>query len=362
MSEHLPDLAIVIMAGGAGTRFWPLSTEERPKQFLTLFGARSLLQQSYDRAVGLVPPSRVLVLTSARSVDLVRRQLPELPSTNVIGEPVRRDTAAAVALAALLCRYRLKADVMAVLTADHRIAPTNAFHAALRSAVRGAETHPRTLYTFGIRPRYPATAYGYLWLGNQVKRDDNIPHFELKEFREKPDLKTAQAYVATGEYCWNSGMFVWTVDAIMKELERSLPGHINHIRPVVELDDRADFNLALKRALEPLHPTSIDFGVMERAEHVHCVEAPFEWSDVGGWDAVAEFLEHDARGNAHRGGLHTLEANANIVFCDDESEQVALLGVRDLVVVRAGNRTLVMTRERAEDIKHLVNALESDLR
>ncbi|MCC6747339.1 MAG: mannose-1-phosphate guanylyltransferase [Deltaproteobacteria bacterium] len=356
------NLVVVIMAGGAGTRFWPLSTEKRPKQFLTLLGERTLLQQSYDRARGLVPPERILVLTNDRFVPLVREQLPELPERNTIGEPCRRDTAAAVALAALLAQQRFGAAVMAVLTADHLIQPVEALQETIRSAARAAASSDTALYTFGITPAYPATGYGYLHRGKLLEQDGPVGHYELEQFREKPDLATAEAYVASGEYSWNSGMFVWSTTAILAELARHVPDHLTHLRPVATADGTPGFADALRAGFEPLRSISIDFAVMEKAADVRCAVARFDWSDVGGWLALEEFLEKDASENAHRGAIHTEEAGRNLVFCEDPTEHVALVGVRDLVVVRTGDRTLIVHRDQTELVKTLVKKLDENLR
>ncbi len=353
------DLAVVIMAGGSGTRFWPVSTEARPKQFLTLFGDRSMLQRTYDRVAGLVPPERVLVLTSARFTDLVAEQLPELPAGNIVGEPVPRDTSGAVALAAVLCRARFGDPVMAVLTADHRIEPAEAFHAALRSAARGAR-ESGALYTFGVAPSYPATGYGYLESGQRLDADGDVEHFELLRFREKPDRATAERFLATGRHSWNSGMFVWTTAAIWDAIEAHLPDHARHLAPLAEADGTDRWEDALRAGFEPLPKISIDFGVMEKAAAVRMVRATFEWSDVGGWLALEEFLAADEHGNTARGELHALDAAGNLVFCEDAAETVALVGVEDLVVVRSGPRTLVTRRDTAEQIKALVQAMQRD--
>lgn len=362
MNAEVPDLVVVIMAGGAGTRFWPVSTERRPKQFLRLIGTRTLLQQSYDRVAELVPRERILVLTAASFVELVREQLPEIPAGNVIGEPCRRDTAAATALAALLCRRRFGNPVLAVLTADHYISPPAAFQRALISAARGARQHPQALYTFGIRPTYPATSYGYLQLGERLPSADQVAHYRLLQFREKPNAETASDYLEAGDYCWNSGIFVWTTAAILAELEQRLPDHLAGLERAAAADGTPEFAGELSRAFEPLRSISIDYAVMEHARQVHCVEATFAWSDVGGWVALADFLEHDPFENAARGQLHVLEAEGNLAFCEDPREHVALVGVRDLIVVRAGNRTLVTTRARAEGIKQLVRGLADELK
>ena len=355
-SQH--DIVVIIMAGGVGTRFWPLSTESRPKQFLNLFGGRSLLQQSYDRVAGEVPDERILVLTNESLVPLVYEQLPHLPESNVIGEPLRRDTAAAVALASLVCRRRYGNPVMVVLTADHLIKPVELFRKTILSAANAAASEA-VLCTFGVQPTYPATCYGYLESGNKVADHDGIAHYNLVRFVEKPDEPTARAYLETGRYYWNSGMFVWSVETILDELERQLPAHLEHLVPAVEKEGASNWQQELAGAFESLRATSIDFGVMEGAKHIRMLAATFYWNDVGGWLALEEFMEKDGSGNAHQGKLETLDAKNNLVFCENEQETVALIGVENLVLVRAGKHTLVVPRDRAEEIKQLVKQLQT---
>lgn len=350
------DLVVVLMAGGAGTRFWPASTEARPKQFLPFFGDRSLFQQAYDRVVDLVGPQKILVLTQERFRDLVRAQLPSLPPDHIIGEPMRRDTAAAVALAALLAEARFGNPVMAVLSSDHLIEPTDAFQKTLCSAARGA-ADGEALYTFGIEPSFPATGYGYLHRGARLMDDDGVQHAALQGFVEKPDLDTATRYLQAGEYLWNSGMFVWRTDAILREYERQLPAHLAALRPAIAQLGTPDFADALAAGFLPLEKKSVDFGIMEGARCVRCVSSAFSWSDVGGFLALAGHLDTDAAQNAARGHVAAYESENNIVFCEDPEEEVALLGVSDLIVVRSGKRTLVVPQDRAEDIKKLVATL-----
>jgi len=357
MNSDNPDIVVVIMAGGAGTRFWPLSTAGKPKQLLHLFGERSLLQQSYDRVAGFVPDERILVLTNRALVSPVAEQLPRLPGENVIGEPLRRDTAAAVALAALICRRRYGNPVMIILTADHLIKPVDLFQRTLLSAAQAAAGED-ALYTFGIRPTYPATCYGYLERGERAGGDEGIEHYELLRFVEKPDEATAGKYIGSGRFYWNSGMFVWSVSTILGELERQLPDHLRCLRPAVESEGASGWERALAGAFERLQATSIDFGVMEGAKKARMVAAGFYWNDVGGWLALEEFMDKDEAGNAHRGKLETIQAKDNLIFCENEQETVALVGVDNLIVVRAGDRTLIVPREKAEQIKLLVKKLE----
>jgi mannose-1-phosphate guanylyltransferase len=353
MTDLDKQLVAVIMAGGMGTRFWPLSTRQKPKQFITLFGKRSLLQMSFDRLRGLVPPERILVLTNAAHVALTREQLPELPEGNVIGEPVRRDTAAAVALAAVLVQKRFGDCVILTVTADHLIEPRDLFQKNLLSAARQV-AECNAFYTFGIKPAFPATAYGYLETGASVLNDGGIEHFELKQFKEKPDLGTARQYIESGRFLWNSGMFVWKAATILEEIRTWLPKHFEGLSPLGGYDATPGWQKALEAAFAALQPISIDYGVMEKTvKPLRCVASLFSWTDVGGWPAMQSLLPRDAQGNAFRGNVKTLDSSGNLVFCEMPDEAVTLIGVEDLVVVRAGNRTLVARKSDVDRLREL---------
>jgi mannose-1-phosphate guanylyltransferase len=353
MADLQGQIVAVIMAGGMGTRFWPLSTPEKPKQFIDLFGGRSLLQMSFDRLRGLVPPERTLVLTNAAHVALTRVQLPELPEENVIGEPIRRDTAAAVALAAVLVRKRFGDSIILTLTADHLIEPRELFQKNLVSAAGQVAQH-NAFYTFGIKPAYPATAYGYLETGASVLNDGGIEHFELKRFKEKPDLETARQYIESGRFLWNSGMFVWKAATILEEVRTWLPKHFEALSPLGECDATPGWQKALENAFAGIQPISIDYGVMEKtAKPLRCVASLFSWTDVGGWPAMQTLLPRDAQGNALQGNVKTLDSSGNLVFCETPDETVALIGVEDLIVVRAGKRTLVARKSDVDRLREL---------
>lgn len=349
-------IVVTIMAGGVGTRFWPVSTKTRPKQFLRLVGERTLLQASYERAAALAPNERILVLTNESFVPEVRRQLPLIPAGNVVGEPVRRDTAGAVTLAALLAKARFGNPIMVVLTADHWISPLEEF---TRTIDAGVELAAQTdeICTIGIPASYPATAYGYVHCPTLQPLKSGVAHGEVSSFREKPDMATALAYVESGEYWWNSGMFIWSVSTIMRELRANLPGHLGLLQPVVADGSAAELEAALADVFPRLPAISIDYAVMEKAARVHMVQSTFGWSDLGGWAALEDYLSDD-QGNRCEGRLVAMDATENVVFCEDRDELVALLGVRGLVVVRSGGRTLIADKQRAEDVKKLVGLLE----
>jgi len=350
------ELVVVVMAGGAGTRFWPVSTEKRPKQFLSLFGPRSLFQESLQRVAGLTPSDHILIMTNQDFVPLVREQAPQVPANNIVSEPMRKDTAAAITLAALLTRRRYGDVMMAVLTADHILGPNDVFLRCLRSAITQAD-ETGALYTFGIQPDHPATGYGYLELGERTHEEEGLEHFRLQSFQEKPNIATALRYLKSGTHLWNSGMFVWRVDRILMEIERQIPGHLTALSLALQYDQTDTWSEALKRAFESLPAISIDFAVMEGALDVRALAAPLSWKDLGGWLSVAEYLNLDESHNAHRGRIAALDSHANLVFCEDEKELVAMVGVDNLVVVRAGDMTLICPKGRAEEIKGLVKEI-----
>lgn len=348
-------IVVTIMAGGAGTRFWPLSTEERPKQFLSLVGERSLLQMSFDRVRGLVPPEQVIVLTNESYEDLVAGQLPEIPRANIIGEPIRKDTAAAVALAALITQHRFGEATMVLLTADHVISPLENFQAALLEAVEACQKGG--LYTLGIQPTYPATGFGYLQMGKTLAGVGRLPHFEVDRFKEKPTQEVAEVFLESGIYYWNSGMFVWRTDQILKEFSMNLPAHIDTLEPVMPNVGTDRGRLELMAAFDKLERISVDYAILEKATDVRSVIPDITWDDVGGWRAVAQYLSLDGFGNRLHGSIWSEEANHNVVFSEDPEEKVLLLGVEDLVVVRSGLRTLVAHRDHLDSLKLAVDNL-----
>jgi mannose-1-phosphate guanylyltransferase len=239
------------------------------------------------------------------------------------------------------------------LTADHLIEPVDLFQKTLLSAARRA-AQDGSLYTLGIEPTYPATGYGYLERGERIADDDGIEHFQLACFQEKPNLETACRCIESGRFYWNSGIFVWTADAIWKEIESHLPNHAKALVGAAEHDRTPGWDQALKTAFESLDRVSIDIGVMEKAPNVCCVASSFSWSDVGGWLALKDYLPEDDAGNRCRGDTFTLDAADNLVFSEDPEETMVLIGVKDLIVVRSGSMTLITHKDRSEDLKALV--------
>ncbi len=348
-------LHAVIMAGGSGTRFWPLSRRERPKQFLALAGEAALLRATYERILPLVPPERIWVVTTAATAELSRQLLPELPEAQVVAEPAGRDTAACVALAALLLRHRDPDAVCLVLPADHVVGEEEDFRAAL-AAGAAQVTAEGGLLTFGVRPRRPETGYGYLKLGPRVLERDGHAVHQLERFVEKPDAPAARAYLEDGSYLWNSGMFAWRAGDLLAEVERQLPDLAAGLRPVEGALGTASLERVLAEAYPELPRISVDFGVMEGAERRWTVPVEFPWSDVGSWSALTEVLPGDAGGNACRGRTVVLDGADNVVV--GEGPVVTVAGVEGLVVVATPDAVLVTRVADAQRVKEVVRALE----
>jgi mannose-1-phosphate guanylyltransferase len=336
------------MAGGTGTRFWPRSRRRLPKQLLRITGPRTLLQETVARLRGLVPPAQILVVTHRDHAAEVRRQLPQLPAANVLVEPIGRNTAPCLALAALTIAARAPNATFVSLPADHAIADPGRFRATLRTAF-GWAAREHAPVTVGIVPTGPETGYGYIRLGAPLGRDAR----RVRAFVEKPPLAQARRFVASREYLWNSGMFVWRGDVVQALLEEHLPTLMAALRPAMRHTGRRRA-AAIARAYRRLTPVSIDYGIMEKTARVVVVRGDFGWSDVGSWAALAD-LEPDRRGGA-RAPVVAVDAARYVVF--NSERLVALVGVDDVIVVDAPDALLICRRDRAQDVRRVVEELQ----
>lgn len=340
-------LYAVIMAGGAGTRLWPESRAARPKQLLRLQGDRTMIQATVDRLGNLVPLERVLVATTAELAPRIAEALPYLPRTAILCEPYPRNTAPCIGLAAVRLLREDPQAVMAVLPADQVIEPAEAFQQAISTAAALVESDPRRLVTFGIRPTYPATTYGYIERGEPLPEAGLPPAaglsvFWVRRFREKPDLATAREFLAAGTFTWNSGIFVWKARTILDALAEHQPEIASRLERIAAAADRPEFADVLDREFAAMPKISIDYAVMEKASTVVTIEAPFAWDDVGSWLAMERHGSADANGNVVFADRHVeLNATGNIVRSMDPRHLVVLAGVRDLVVVVTPDATLV---------------------
>jgi mannose-1-phosphate guanylyltransferase len=383
---------VVIMAGGRGERFWPQSRSQRPKHLLPIVGTKPLLAQTLDRLADLAPPENFWVITNREQRAAVLATCPALPAEQVIGEPCGRDTAAVVALAAALVeRKQGGAATLALLPADAVIHDTAGFQHSLAAAFAAAEADAgNRLVTVGIKPTAPATGYGYIHKGERISRETNgessgktaaeaaaaaataatskfcasrsrqeppPPLFAVRQFVEKPDLQTAQRYLASGEFLWNAGIFVWTTHAIAAAFQKHEPALWNDVHAITQKLDTA---VALDDALDAIYPAlkkiSIDYAILEKAENVACVPAAFDWDDVGEWPALARHARPDANGNTLRGETALLDA-ANNILISTPDHLIAALGIEDLIIVHTPDATLICPKARAQELKHLVATL-----
>jgi mannose-1-phosphate guanylyltransferase len=347
----------VVMAGGSGTRFWPLSRQRRPKQFLALTGDAPLLVATLARLPPLVGPERAYVVCGPVHAAAVRALLPALPPENLIVEPCARNTAPCIGLAALHVARRDPRGVMLVLPADHHIARPAAFRAALRAAAALAERG--SIATVGVRPDRPETGYGYIRVGAPLRAGGTRPGLrprKVERFVEKPDLPTARRYLADGGYLWNSGIFAFRADVIREEIRRSLPALHEQLERIDAALETGRARRVLQQAF-PLCPSiSIDYGVMEKSDRMAVVPGDFGWSDVGSFAALPEVRAADRSDNVTEGEALVVDGRRNVVLAHDR-RPLAVVGLDDVVAVDAGDAVLVCHRERAQDVRKVVDEL-----
>ena len=344
----------LVLAGGSGTRFWPLSRKIRPKQLLRLFNENTLLEETILRLTGVIPAENILILTNEEQEDAVRKLLPAHPQKNIFAEPARRDTAAAIALGVGLIAARDSDATMAVLPADHLIKDKVSFQADLRAAATVAGK-TGDLITIGITPTWACSGYGYIERGKKV--DGPISDFfEVVRFREKPAADLAETFVKSGNFFWNAGIFIWTIKAILTELNRHAPALGEFISAIRHSSDPA-------RVIEDRFPTlpkiSVDYAVMEKASRVVVKAASFDWDDVGSWTSIAKYLEQLPNSNSTNTAVSVEGSNNNIVF-SDQKIHLALVGVNDLIVVQTADSILVCHRHEVERVKNLVGSLPEE--
>ena len=351
----------VIMAGGSGTRLWPLSRKNLPKQLLPVVKGKSLLQLSFERLRGFLPADRIYVCTAAEHRDAVLANLPELSSENLLGEPAARDTANAVGFPASVLLSKDKDAVMAIVTADHVIEPVADFQKAMQTAFTVVQQHPESLVTFGIVPTHGNTGYGYIHRGDALPLPNATGAFKVQSFKEKPDKATADDYVDSGQYYWNSGMFVWRCDTIMGELKTHLPTAAVGLQRIGTAWNSPNRDKVLSEIYPTLPKNSIDFAVMEPASRgkgkakVVTVEMHVNWLDVGSWPALAETLHVDDHENAVE-CKHSIfmDSDNNIVVSSDPEHLISTIGVSDMVIVHTPQITMICPKTESQRVKEMV--------
>jgi mannose-1-phosphate guanylyltransferase len=348
----------VIMAGGVGTRFWPRSREKSPKQLLEILGKGTMIQNTVKRLEHLVDTDDIFIVTNKLQKALVAKQLPNIPEENIIIEPVVRNTAPCIGLAAIQVRRFDPKAVMIVLPADHVIENVVEFRRVLSLAVETAQ-QSSSLLTIGIQPTHPETGYGYIQMFNEA--GEHNPYFskgvyKVKTFAEKPNLQTAKQFLSSGDFLWNSGMFVWRVDVILHQIEKRLPDLYGELMRIDEAYGSSQYHATLDLAYGLMRGISIDYGVMEKAEEVYVIPGQFGWSDIGSWDEVYRMSGKDDGGNSITGTVIQKSTKNSYIFSPDKV--VATIGVEDLIIVNTDDALLICKRGASQDVKEISDYLK----
>jgi len=355
----MPERFVVIMAGGRGERFWPQSREATPKHLLPIVGEKSMLAQTVERVLGVVPRENIWVITTRTQLAGCRQACPDLPAGNIVAEWIGRDTAAATGLAALLVKQRNPAAAFALLPADHVIHDTAEYRTLLRVAFEAAESAD-VLVTLGIAPTEPATGFGYIEQAGPWRTVAGRAVLAVKRFVEKPDLATARGYLASGNYFWNAGMFVWRVPVVEAAFRTCAPElHAGLLRLEAAALAAGKWEAALEQVYPTLPKISVDYALMERSANVVVVPATFDWDDVGAWPAIVKHFPADPAGNVLR-GLAMVEGGANNLVISDDGHLTGVVGASDLIVVHTAEATLVCPKDKAQEIKALLERLKRD--
>ena len=345
----------MVLAGGAGTRFWPAGRRAKPKQLLAVTEERSMLAVTLDRCAAIAPPERTFVVTNAAQAEATRPHCKDLPEGNVVAEPAMRNTAAAIALGLAHVARRDPEGVIVVLPADHHIQPKDAFAACFKAAARRA-AEADVLLTIGIPPTGPATGYGYIQSGAEVARVDGLPVHGVESFKEKPDAATAARFLSQGGYFWNSGIFVWRASVLREAFRAHLPGHYAVLEGIEERLARGE--PVPEADYERFERVPVDTGSLAKADHVEVIPATFTWDDVGSWLAIDRLFPRDKDGNLVRGDHVGVDTRNCLVV--SRGHLVATVGVEDMIIVHTPDATLVCPKDRAEEVRAIVQRLRDE--
>jgi mannose-1-phosphate guanylyltransferase len=350
----------VIMAGGGGTRLWPLSRQSRPKQMLSLFDERSLFQTAVNRLEGLFPPERILVVTVQEQAAALQDQARYIPVENYLIEPMPRGTASVVGLAAIALQQRDPQAVMAILTSDHYMKNEVRFRQVLEAAYQVAQEG--YLVTLGVKPTFPATGYGYIQQGEKIGKYQGMEAYGVLRFKEKPDPETAARLLQSGDHVWNSGMFIWRVEQILAEFNRQMPELASGLQSIEAVWQFPRRETVVQQVWAQLKSETIDYGIMEGAQNVAVVPAAgIGWSDVGSWDSLFDLLEGDANRNIIIGAKHLgLDTRETLVYVEGAKRFIVTIGVEDLVVVDTGDVLLICSKEQAQRVRQVVHLLKDN--
>ena len=349
-------LFAVIMAGGVGSRFWPQSRERSPKQVLEIVGSGSMISNTITRILPLVQWDNILVVTNKLQKDIIQKQVPSLPPQNILTEPLGRNTAPCIGLAAKWISHYDPNAVMVILPADHIIRDTEEFLLVLKHSVQVAQ-ESGALVTIGIKPTHPETGYGYIQFEDSLENNKYAAEsiYRVKTFAEKPNLETAEKFIKSGDFLWNSGMFIWKASVILQEIEKNIPELGEQLKKLEHVIGTESYQTVLERVYGVIRSISIDYGVMEKASKVFVSKGDFGWSDVGSWDEVVRLTPVDADGNALRGTVIVKDSHHN--YIDAGNKVVATIGIDDVIVITTDDAVLICKKGRSQDVKEVVDYL-----
>ena len=345
-------LTALIMAGGKGTRFWPLSTEEKPKQFLNLIGEETMIQMTINRIKPIIPIERIFVCTGEMYVDLVKEQLPELPKRNIIVEPEGRNTAPCIALSAMVIDRYYKNSNMVVLPSDHLIKDEEEFRSTLLAADNFIKEKDEAIVTLGMSPSRPEVGYGYIKYSNEVLKSDDFRVIKVDAFVEKPNLDTSKKYLREGNYLWNGGMFIWSINNVINQIKMYSTDTYNALISVMEVNEKG-LQETINKNYENTEATSNDYAVLEKSKDVYVIPSNFGWDDVGSWEALDRYRDKDDAGNVLVGQSTAVKANNNLVI--SSSNKVVVEGLSDIYVIENDGKVLVGHKSNVANVKDLKN-------
>ncbi|WP_068779033.1 mannose-1-phosphate guanylyltransferase [Paenibacillus sp. GM2] len=348
------NITCVIMAGGKGERFWPKSRTNLPKQFLNISGNKSMIQQSIARLEKLVDISRIFVVTNELYAELIKAQIPHLPHNNIIIEPVGRNTAPCIGLASILIEERYPDSTMIVLPSDHIIENEEGFIKILETAVQVAQNET-SLVTLGIQPTYPETGYGYIESTDKKQTINHLEVYKVNKFVEKPDITVAESYLASGNYYWNSGIFVWRTEVIRRYIQQFMPDMHDILETMRTAFGTVDRDEIIQSEFIKMPDQSIDYGIMEKVEDIHVIPCIFGWDDVGSWTALERINDLDENGNVIKGNILNLDTKRCII--ESNGKLIATLGIEDLIIVDTEDVTLICNKDKAQEVKLLLKEL-----
>ena len=343
-------LTVLIMAGGKGTRFWPLSTEEKPKQFLNLIGNETMIQMTVNRIKPIIPIERIFVCTGEMYVDLVKEQLPELPEINIIVEPEGRNTAPCIALSALVIKRYYKDSTMVVLPSDHLIRKEDRFRDIIKAAREYLNYNNKAILTLGMTPNRPETGYGYIKFGNENSNVDGYNFVKVDKFVEKPDKEKAEEYLRDGSYLWNGGMFMWKIDNILNQLKIHATNTYEALHRIENVEEKYLQNL-INENYKNTEAISIDYAVLEKSKDIFVIPSDINWDDIGSWNAMERYRQKDSNGNIKIGDVNDLNSKNNIVI--SSSKKIVLSDLDDIYVIETDENIVIGRKDNIDKVKEI---------